>query len=165
MFVSSKLHPTRGSLPFLSPLMLSVSQLYFWSQLWNSVSGCWKTVSHAFIFLWSAFCLVFLCRALTPNYSACRYNPTILCVFLGSVLKLPLVFSETRYQKSHPWILFFPSWRTKIMAQIFFNYYISRVEEVLSFAKFYGALGRLAQRGQNAKKCQNFQKNPLFSLT
>ena len=50
------------------------------------------------------------------------------------------------------------------MAQIFSNYYISRIEEVLSFAKFYGALWRLAQRGQNAKKCQNFQKNPLFSI-
>jgi hypothetical protein len=48
------------------------------------------------------------------------------------------------------------------MAQIFFNYYISRVEEVLSFAKFYGALWRMAQRGQNAKKCQNFPKKPAF---
>ena len=99
----------------------------------------------------------------STSYSTVR-AVIIVCVFLGSVLKPPLVFSETRYQKSHPWILFFPSWRTKIMAQIFSNYYISRVEEVLSFAKFYGALWRLAQRGQNAKKCQNFQKNPLFSI-
>ena len=47
---------------------------------------------------------------------------------------------------------------------MFLNYYISRAEEVLSFEKFYGALWSMAQRGQNAKKCQNFQKNPLFFI-